>query len=94
MLRVVGLLLLLLGGLLGVPRVGLTGWGGAWISSLSRGPLELHVGHVVLAVRIGIVAHRHLEVSARRRQHKESNGFHPKEHFGNYGYYWLSYCEE
>lgn len=68
MLRVIGLML---GRLLRVPRIGLSGWGGCWVSSLSWGPLVGHVGHVrhvVLAVSIGIVAHRHLEVPAWRAQ--------------------------
>lgn len=59
MLRVVGLLL---GGLLGVGRVGLSGWGRSWIAPLSWSGLVGHEGHVVLAVSVGIVAHRHLEV--------------------------------
>lgn len=58
MLRVVRLLL---GGLLGVGGVGLSGWGGSWIAPLSWRGLVGHEGHVVLAVGVGIVAHRHLE---------------------------------
>lgn len=74
MLRVVGLML---GGLLGVPRVGLSSLGGSWVSCLSRSPLVRHVGHVghvghvVLAVSsIWIVAHRHLEVPAWRQEQR------------------------
>lgn len=58
MLRVVGLLLL--GGLLGVARVGLSCWGGSRVSSLPWGGLVGHVGHVVLTISIRVVAHGHL----------------------------------
>lgn len=61
LLGVVGLLL---GGLLGVARVGLSCWGCSWVPSLPWGSLVGHVGHVVLGIRIGVVAHRHLVESA------------------------------
>lgn len=62
LLRVVGLLLR---GLLGVTRVGLSCRRGSWVATLSWSRLIGHVGHighVVLAISVGIVAHRHLEV--------------------------------
>lgn len=71
LLRVVGLLLR---GLLGVARVGLSSRRGSRVASLSWSRLVGHVGHVghvVLAVSIGIVAHRHLEVSAWTPQQKK-----------------------
>lgn len=68
LLWVVGLLLR---GLLGVARVGLSSLRGSWVASLSWSPLIGHVGHVVLAVSIGIVAHRHLEVPAWTQQRKQ-----------------------
>ncbi len=73
LLRVVGLLLR---GLLGVARVGLSGRRGRWVASLSWSPLVAHVGHVghvVLAVAIRSVAHRHLEVSAWTPEQNRKN---------------------
>lgn len=68
LLGVVGLLLR---GLLWVARVGLSGRGGARVAPLSWSGLVGHVGHAVLAVSIGVVAHRHLVVPAQRKQECE-----------------------
>lgn len=60
------LLLLLLGGGLGVTRVGLSSRRHSRVATLSWSGLVGHVGHVVLPVSIGIVAHRHLIVPIRK----------------------------
>lgn len=65
LLWVVGLLL---GGLLRVARVGLSGRRGSWVAARSRSHLVGNVGHVVLAVRVGVVAHGELVVPAQRTQ--------------------------
>lgn len=63
MLWVVGLLL---GRGLGVARVRLSSGRRSWVAALSWSGLVGHVGHVVLPVSIGVVAHRHLIVPTRK----------------------------
>lgn len=66
MLWVVGLLLRRG---LGVTRVWLSSRRRSWVATLSWSGLVGHVGHVVLPVSIGIVAHRHL-IEPTRKENK------------------------
>lgn len=70
LLGVVGLLLLLLRGLLWVAGVRLSSGRGSWVSSLSRGPLEGHEGHVGHVVGVRVVAHRHLVETEGRKKNQ------------------------
>lgn len=61
----------LLRGLLRVAGVGLSGRRRSWVAARSRSHLVGNVGHVVLAVRVGVVAHGELVVPAQRTQRSD-----------------------